>query len=155
MKSVMFARELLAIIVLLALGAVPGCGEKEQTQSKPATVSKEEVKKEAKEAYDATKAYTQGQMEAFLEKTQTRLAEYDKEIDQMKAKAEKLGGDAKAKAEQQLTALRQKRDALSEKLKELGSSTGNAWEQLKSGIDAAMEDLGNAYKQAAAEFSKS
>jgi uncharacterized protein YoxC len=85
----------------------------------------------------------------------TRLVEYKKEIDQLQAKAEKLGGDVKAKAEQQLTALRQKLDEVSEKLKELSSSSGNAWEQLKSGIDAAMEDLRNAYKKAAAEFSKS
>jgi hypothetical protein len=68
---------------------------------------------------------------------------------------ETLEGDAKAKAEQQLTALRQKRDEVSEKLKDLSSSSGHAWEQLKSGIDAAMEDLGNACKKAAAEFSKS
>lgn len=155
MKSVMLARGLLAIVVLLALGTLPGCSEKEQSQSKPATVSKEDVKKEAKEAYDATKAYTQEQMEAFREKTKTRLAEYEKEIDELQAKAEKLGGDAKAKAEQQLTALRQKRDVVADKLKELGSATGNAWDQLKSGIDAAMEDLGDAYKKAAAEFSKS
>jgi hypothetical protein len=44
---------------------------------------------------------------------------------------------------------------VSEKLKELSSSSANAWEQIKSGIDAAMEDLGNAYKKAAAEFGKS
>lgn len=31
MKSVMFVRGLLAIIMLLALAALPGCGEKEQT----------------------------------------------------------------------------------------------------------------------------
>jgi len=155
MKSVMFVRGLLAIMLLLALGALPGCGEKEQTQSKPATVSKEEVKKEAKEAYDATKAYTQEQMQSFREQTETRLAEYQKEIDQLQATAEKLGGDAKAKAQQQLTALRQKWDEVSEKLKDLSSSSGNAWEQVKSGIDAAMEDLGNAYKKAAAEFNKS
>ena len=124
-------------------------------RASPPTVSKSDVKKEAKEAYDATKAYTQEQMQAFREQTETRLAEYKKEIDQLQATAEKLGGDAKAKAEQQLTALCQKRDEVSEKLKELSSSSGNAWEQLKSGIDAAMEDLGNAYKKAAAEFSKS
>jgi hypothetical protein len=47
------------------------------------------------------------------------------------------------------------RARITEKLKELGSSSGNAWEQLKSGIEAAMEDLGNAYKKAVAEFSKS
>jgi phage tail tape-measure protein len=56
---------------------------------------------------------------------------------------------------QKLTVLRQKRDEVSEKLKELGSSSKDAWEQVKSGIDGAMEDLGNAYKKAAAEFSKS
>ena len=67
---------------------------------------KEDVKKEAKEAYDATKAHTQEQMQAFWEQTEARLAEYKKEIDQLQAKAEKLGGDVKAKAEQQLTALR-------------------------------------------------
>ena len=155
MKSVMLVRGLLAIVLLLTLGGLAGCGEKEQPQSKSATVSKEDVKKEVKEAYDATKAYTQEQMQAFLEQTETRLAEYKKEIDQLQARAEKLEGDAKAKAEQQLTALRQKQDEVSEKLKDLSSSSGNAWEQLKSGIDAAMEDLGNAYKKAAAEFSKS
>ena len=154
MKNVMFVRGLLAIMLLLTLGALPGCGEKEQAQSKSATVSKEDVKKEAKEAYDATKAYTQEQMQAFREQTETRLAEYKKEVDQLQTKAEKLEGDAKAKAEQQLTALRQKQDEVTEKLKDLNYSSGNAWEQLKSGIDAAMEDLSNAYKKAATEFSK-
>jgi len=115
-------------------------------------VSEEDVKKEAKEAYDATKTYTQEQMQAFREKTETRLAEYKKEIDQLQAKAEKLGDDAKAKAEQQLTALRQKRDEVSEKLKVLSSSSGNAWEKVKSGVDSAMDDLSKAYQKAAAEF---
>jgi predicted small lipoprotein YifL/ElaB/YqjD/DUF883 family membrane-anchored ribosome-binding protein len=155
MKNAIFVRGLLAIMLLLVLGVLPGCGEKEPTESKSATVSKEDVKNKVEEAYDTTKTYTQEQMQAFGEQTEARLAEYKKEIDQLQAKAEKLEGDAKAKAEQQLTALRQKRDEVSEKLKDLSSSSGNAWEQLKSGIDAAMEDLGNAYKKAAAEFSKS
>jgi hypothetical protein len=45
MKSVMFVRGLLAIMLLVALRALPGCSEKEQTQSEPTTVSKEGVKK--------------------------------------------------------------------------------------------------------------
>jgi len=88
MKSVMFVRGLLAIMLLLALGALAGCGEKEQNQEKAATVSKEDVKNKVKEAYDATKAYTQEQMQAFREQTEARLAEYKKEIDQLQAKAE-------------------------------------------------------------------
>ena len=154
MKGVMFVRTLSAIM-LLALGVLPGCGEKEQPESKPAAVSKEDVKKEAKEAYGATKAYTQEHMQAFRTQMEAKLNEYGERIDQLQAKAEKLGEDGKAKAGQQLTTLRQKRDEVSAKLKELSSSSGNAWERLKSGIDAAMEDLGNAYKKAAAEFSKS
>jgi uncharacterized lipoprotein YehR (DUF1307 family) len=49
MKSVMFIRGLLAIMLLLAMGTLSGCGDNEQTQSKPAAVTKEDVKKEAKE----------------------------------------------------------------------------------------------------------
>jgi len=155
MKNVMFVRGLSAIMLLSALAALPGCGEKEESRSNPGTVSKEDVKEEAMEAYDTAKAYTKEQMQAFHEQMKTRLAKYNDDIDQLQANAEKLGGDTKAKAEQQLTALRQKRDEVSEKLKELSSSSGDAWEQLKSGIDAAMDDLGNAYKKAVAEFSKS
>jgi predicted RNase H-like nuclease (RuvC/YqgF family) len=154
MKSGIFARGLLAVMLLVPW-ALSGCGEKDQPQSKPGTVSGEDVKKEAREAYEATKAYTQEQMQAVRKQMETKLDEYGKEIDQLQAKAEKLGGDAKAKAEQQLTALRQKRDAVAEKVKELGSSSGSAWEQLKSGIDAAMEELASAYKKVVAEFSKS
>jgi len=155
MKNMMFVRGLLAILLLLALGTFPGCGEKEQTQSKPAAMSKEDVTKEVKEAYSSAKAYTEEQMQAFREQTEIRLSEFGKDIDQLQAKTERLAGDAKAKAEQELTVLRQKRDEISEKLKELGSSSENAWEQLKSGVDTAMEDLGNAYKKVAAEFNKS
>jgi hypothetical protein len=154
MKNMIFVRGLLAITLLLALGTFPGCDKEEQAQSKPAAMSRENVTKEVKEAYSSAKAYTEEQMLAFREQTETRLTEYGKGIDQLQAKTEKLAGDAKTKAEQQLTVLRQKRDAVSEKLKELGSSSKNAWEQLKSGVDTAMEDLGNTYKKTAAEFNE-
>ncbi len=154
MKSGIFTRGLLAVLLLFPW-VLSGCGDKDQPQSKSETVSSDDVKKEARDAYEATKAYTQEQMQAVREQMETKLDEYGKEIDQLQAKAEKLEGDARAKAEQQLTALRQKRDAVAEKVKELGSSSGSAWEQLKSGIDAAMEDLANTYKNVVAEFSNS
>ena len=155
MKRNMSVRWLLSIMLLLTFGALPVCGQKEQPQSESATVSKEDVKEEVEEAYDATKFYTQEQIQAFREATETRLAEYKEKIDQLEAKAENLGEDAKERAEQQLTALREKRDEVSEKLKELGSSSGDAWKQVKSGINAAMEDLSKAYENAVAELSKS
>ena len=156
MKRFMFVMRLLAVMLLVPW-ALSGCGDKDedQPQSKSGTVSSEDVQKEAKDAYEATKAYTQEQMQTIRKQMESKLDEYGNEIDQLQAKAEKLEGDAKAKAEQQLAALRQKQDAVGEKVKDLGSASGDAWEQVKSGVDAAMEDLGNAYKKAAAEFSDS
>ncbi len=154
MKRGMFVKGLLTILLMAALVAVTGCGEKEKPQGKAEGVSREDVKQETKEAYEATKAYTQEQVQAFRQATETKLGEYDKKIDQLQESAEKLGGDAKVKAGQQLAALRQKRDAVSEKMKELGDSGGSAWDQFKSGIDDAMEDLAGAYNDAVAEFSK-
>ena len=37
----------------------------------------------------------------FRKQTEARFAQYKKEVDQLQASAEKLGGDAKVKAEQQ------------------------------------------------------
>lgn len=151
--SFMSMRGLMVIVMLLVLGTLPGCGENEPTQSKQEAASMGDVGEKAMETYNATKTYTREQMQAFREQTETRLGEYKKEIDQLQAHAENLKGDAKAKAQQELTVLLQKRDAVSEKLKDLSSSSGDAWEQLKSGINSAMDDLGNACKKAADEFS--
>ena len=77
-----------------------------------------------------------------------------KDIDQLQAKAEKLEGDAKAKIDQQVAEMRQKKDVVSKKMMALGTSSKNAWEEVKLGIDEAMQDLVSAYNKAAAEFSK-
>ncbi len=153
MKKEILVKGLLTIMVL-ALMAVPGCGKKEESGNKTAAVSTQDVKKEAKEAYDTTKAYTQEQIQAFQQETEDKLAQYKKDIDQLQAKAERFEGDAKAKAGPELTILRQKRDAVSEKLKDLSSSSADAWGQIKFGVDAALADLGSAYEKAVAEFGK-
>lgn len=154
MKNRIFLRWLLVIMLFPALGAFSGCGDKKQDQSKTEKVSGEDVKEEVMEAYDATMAYTQEQMQAFHEQMKTMLAKYNDDIDKLQAKVESLEGEAKAKAEQPMAELRQKRDDVSKKIQELSSSSGNAWEDLKSGIDAAMKDLGDAYTKVVAEFSK-
>ncbi len=157
MTRAMFVKGLLAILSMAALVAVTGCGEKEEPKSKAEAevVTKEEVKQETKEAYEAAKAYTEEQVQAFRQATETKLGEYDEKIGRLQESAEKLSGDAKTKTEQQMAELRQKRDAVSEKMKELGASSGSAWDQFKLGVDAAMEDLGTAYNNAVAEFGKS
>ena len=67
-------------------------------------ISKKKKQISAKEAYDATKAYTQEQMQAFREQTETRLAEYKKEIDQMRAEMEVIMEDKRKAYEEKLDA---------------------------------------------------
>jgi len=96
MKRAIFTKSLLAIMLLVPW-LLPGCGEKEQTESKSAAVSGEDVKKEAKEAYDAAKGYTQEQMQAFRDHAELKLDQYSREIDQLQAKTEKLKEDARTR----------------------------------------------------------
>jgi chromosome segregation ATPase len=154
MKKIISAGRLSIIVLVLALAALPGCGKKEQTEKKE-TVSGEDVKKETKEAIETASDFTLEQMQVFRDQMDSKLVEYGEKIDLLQAKAEKLEGDARANADQQLEALRQKYSDVSDKLDELKNSGTNAWDQLKSGISSAMNDLGNAYKNAADELGNS
>ena len=49
----------MTILLITALVAMTGCGEKEKPQGKAEGVSKVDVKQETKEAYEANKAFTQ------------------------------------------------------------------------------------------------
>lgn len=150
----MKTRRFWIVLVVAAVWAVTGCGEKEQEKGKTGAVTKEDVAKQTKEAYQAAKTYTKEQIQAYKEQAEAKLAEYAKEIDQLQAMAEKLSDDSKAKAQEQIAALRAKRDAAYAKLKELSSSGSSAWDQIKAGLDAALDDLINTYKKVAAEFKK-
>lgn len=154
MKKILSAGRLSIILLVLALAALPGCSKKEQNENNK-TVTGEDVKKETKEAVEKASDYTMAQMQAFREQMDTKLVEYGEKIDLLQAKTDKLEGDARTKAEQQLEALRKKYGDVSDKLDELKSSGTGAWDQLKSGISAAMEDLGKAYKNAADELGNS
>jgi phosphoenolpyruvate-protein kinase (PTS system EI component) len=100
---------------------------------------------EAKEA--ATAAPGQQQKEEYQKKVETQLKELNQELKEWKDKAKKMEEKAKAEIEQQLNALSQKEEEASQKAKDLRSKTGKAWEDLKAGVDSAMEDLGKAFDQ--------
>ena len=48
--------------------------------------------------------------------------------------------------------LRNKKQAAAEKLNELNSASGKAWEDIKSGMDSAMDALGKAFDRARSHF---
>ena len=90
--------------------------------------------------------------EAYEKKIEAQLQEWKTDIDKMKAKADKADAEAKLEYYKQIEDLRTKQEAAQEKLTELKASGGDAWEDLKSGIELAWTSLGEAVKSARSRF---
>lgn len=136
-------------LVYAAAVAVPcafmaGCAEKpiEHTVKK---VPAESASETQPGALAKTKADFEKELTASLDKL-------DAEIKELKAKAETLKADARAKLDKAVAELDAKQKSARAKLDELGKASSGAWEHLKQGTKAAWEDLEAAVKKAAAEF---
>ncbi len=79
--------------------------------------------------------------EAYKQKMAAQLKELDAQIKLFEAKLENAGADIRIKHAEDLQALRTKRQAASEKMKELGKAGGDAWETVKETSDNLWDDL--------------
>ena len=64
----------------------------------------------------------------------------------------KTSSEAKAGYKALIKDTKKKRDALSHKLHELGEAGGDAWDALKTGVEAASKDLKHAIDAARKKF---
>jgi recombinational DNA repair ATPase RecF len=78
---------------------------------------------------------------AYKQKREAQLKEWDAQINLMEAKLENVGADMRIKRAGQIQALRAQQHAASEKINELGKATGEAWEQVKVTADKVWDDL--------------
>jgi hypothetical protein len=90
--------------------------------------------------------------EAYKQKKTAQLKEWGAQINLMEAKLENVSADMKVKRAEQIQALRAQQHAASEKMKELGNATGEAWEQLKVTADKVWDDLKTGVADAHSKF---
>lgn len=90
--------------------------------------------------------------DAYREKAKARLDQWRAEIDKLQAKAAEASADTKIEYEKQLQALRDKQQEMRQQLDELGSASGDAWKDIKAGLDAAWDDLESSVKNARERF---
>ena len=100
----------------------------------------------------APAASVQQQKEEYQKKIETKLKEMNQELKEWKDKAKTMEKKAKVEMDEQLKTLSKKEQEVSKKVKDLRSKTGKAWEDLKTGVDSAMEDLGKAFDQVRSHF---
>ncbi len=92
--------------------------------------------------------------EEYIDKMSQQLKEWSSWIDALESRAAGTAAGMKAGYEARIRDLKEKRDALSLKLRGLGSAGGDAWTTLKTGIEAAGKDLKEAISAARDKFKK-
>ncbi|HLN28229.1 MAG TPA: hypothetical protein VK395_10840 [Gemmataceae bacterium] len=99
------------------------------------------IQKEVSEALSAAKSYTYQQKDEYQKKLNAALTEMDEHIDDLKAKAAQASDEAKKRYAREMDDLRRKREVLGKKLDQVKAAAPGAWDDIKSGVGAAANDL--------------
>lgn len=95
-----------------------------------------------------------GSREHYQEQIESKLNEWGEEIEQIRKKADKLGGDAREKYKEQIEELRTRQETARKKLEDLKRTGGEAWEDFRSGAEAALDELKKGVEGAVAKLKK-
>jgi hypothetical protein len=79
--------------------------------------------------------------EAYLHKMQALLKEWSAQLNLLEAKLDSAGADMKVRRAEELDALRSKHLVATEKIRELETTGGEVWDQVKETADKVWEDL--------------
>ncbi|MHB8846366.1 MAG: sll1863 family stress response protein [Nitrospirota bacterium] len=90
----------------------------------------------------------------YIDKMAKQLKEWSARIDELESRAAGASADVKTGYETTIRELKEKREALSIKLREVGQASGEAWISLRSGVETAWKDLRHAVSSAKDKFKK-
>ena len=88
----------------------------------------------------------------YKEKMGAQLKEWSAQINLLETKIDSFTADMKIMRSEEIQALRAKQHEAAEKMKELGKSTGEAWEQVRGTADKMWDDLKNGLIDAQSKF---
>ncbi len=130
-------RYLMPMVMGLSVLAA-GC-KKEEPQ--PPRVSVKDVEKKVAEAGGTAADYAKQEKDEYVARAQKAVDEARAETDKLKASAKEKRAGARRKLQRQIRAMDRKWELAERKLSELKSASGEAWKDLRAGVDKAVEDL--------------
>lgn len=92
------------------------------------------------------------QKDAYVAKLKAQLDEWNAELDRWQAKARKSGADVRIKYDQQLADLRGQRDRAAQKVADVQSASGDAWETARSQVEETWGGIRDAFDKAKARW---
>ena len=91
-------------------------------------------------------------MEAYQQKAKAHLKEMKAKMQIIEANVEKAGVDMKIKYQKNIDDWKSRFGDIETRLDKLSDSTGDAWKDIRSGVDSAMDELGKAIDTARKQF---
>jgi Skp family chaperone for outer membrane proteins len=125
-----------------------GCPQPTATKK----ITTEDVRRETKEAAQTGKEFLAQKKAEYQKELDKKLDEMNVELKKWQEKAEKASGDAKAEMEKQVKDLQAQRDALAAKAKDFANDTGEAWEEVKKGLEKSWTELKEAFDKASDKY---
>jgi hypothetical protein len=141
-STLIFGLASVAMAVIVFNGCKSPAKDKETTNTGEA----KENLVEAKESLDEAKKEYVLRYEAFKLESDNKIAENEKVIAELKAKAKMESNAAKQDFEKELAALEQKNQSLKEKMSYYKDEGDDEWESFKVEFDQDMDSLGRALK---------
>src|SRR5436190_2196107 len=154
-KDPMTTKQRYVTAALLAL--LVGCSRTDQSEKskKPdQPVTAREARQQYQESVTAAKNYVAESKDEFVAAMDRKLQELDGRIRQLGQKSESYKDDAKAQAEQTLTALREQRNLVSGKFEEMKKASTERWNEAKASFFSAMGELEKACDNARSKLSE-
>jgi len=115
-------------------------------------ISPEVIKKQAEKTLESAKKFTLQQKEEYQKKAEAELADLGKRIGELKDKAAEAKGDALTALEARIAELKGKQKAAEDRLKDLRASSAQAWQDMKTGLDGALNELRKTYDSVLKHF---
>jgi ElaB/YqjD/DUF883 family membrane-anchored ribosome-binding protein len=103
-----------------------------------------DLSRDIREALRTARGYTAAQKDKYEDKMREVIDDVDDRIDDLQAQARNAAAEARPAIEGQIKNLKQKRDEFERRLDRAKPAAADAWEDLKTGVGAAADDLQNA-----------
>ncbi len=90
--------------------------------------------------------------EAYLQKMQAKLDEWDANINALKAKTSGANADAQIELNKQVDNLKSERNEMKQKYEELKDASEDAWEDIRDGAESAWDRVTLSFNNAIDRF---
>ena len=142
------------IAVLISSIWAVGCTAPDQPTvgEEPGAPTMEQVGEEVTEAVETASEYVSNERDEFLVRVESEVTRLNDEIKTLRNEIAEAGAESKESFNEALAAMDEKRQTAAGELEKLKSATGDAWKDVRGGMESALQELQEDYDNARSLF---